>query len=271
MQKLQKVALVLLVLAGFLVILFWDSLSEIIKGQSGDSRPVRAEILEVFGGVETRIGETLQTQKTLPGANLKKNDTLLTSEDGRAKIRVGSQVELEIQPLSQMVVEEYGTATLLSFVRGSYKLLKGASESNVLVSVDGSIRDPSGRSPIPVFSVTEKDIQFAPPDGVVPKEEIAPPSGETLSDEYITSVLRTQKTYFTKCYAQHLQKSPTSRGSLFVTFLVKNTGEVEKVRVVKSSFKDPDLERCIVDVIRRSRFKDFTGEPILVNFPFSFE
>ena len=94
---------------------------------------------------------------------------------------------------------------------------------------------------------------------------------ETLSDEYISQIVNSQKPFFNRCYAQHLRLNPDSRGQIHLAFTIDILGRVSTVSMIQSTLSDPQLEKCTMAVIERCKFKAFDGDPIVVNYPINFE
>jgi hypothetical protein len=46
---------------------------------------------------------------------------------------------------------------------------------------------------------------------------------------------------------------------------------IQNIKVIKSTFKDQTMEKCVSNVLSRAKFKTFSGDPIIVNYPFAFE
>lgn len=105
-----------------------------------------------------------------------------------------------------------------------------------------------------------KKVQFKP------REE-----KETLAETYIVNIIKRQKPFFNRCYAQHIRLNPEAQGRIDFSFTINPKGKVIDVRVLRASINDPRLQQCSMSVIERSQFKAFNGDPIVVNYPIYFE
>lgn len=94
---------------------------------------------------------------------------------------------------------------------------------------------------------------------------------ETLPESYIVGIIKKQKPFFNRCYAQHLRLNPEAEGRIDFSFTINPKGDVIDVRVLRATINDPRLHRCSINVIERAKFKAFNGDPVVVNYPFYFE
>lgn len=94
---------------------------------------------------------------------------------------------------------------------------------------------------------------------------------ETLPESYIVEIVKKQKPFFNRCYAQHLRLNPEAEGRIDFSFTISPKGDVIDVRVLRATINDPRLHRCSINVIERAKFKAFNGDPVVVNYPFYFE
>ncbi|MFK8137622.1 MAG: AgmX/PglI C-terminal domain-containing protein [Bdellovibrionales bacterium] len=94
---------------------------------------------------------------------------------------------------------------------------------------------------------------------------------EILPDSYISQTIRKQRPFLNRCYAQHLRINPNAEGRIDFNFKISPKGQVEEIRVLNSSIKDVRLLQCTMSVIERAKFRAFNGDPIIVNYPITFE
>lgn len=105
-----------------------------------------------------------------------------------------------------------------------------------------------------------KKVQFKP------REE-----KETLPESYIVDMIKKQKPFFNRCYAQHIRLNPEAQGRIDFSFTINPKGKVIDVRILRATINDPRLQQCSMSVIERSTFRAFNGDPIVVNYPIYFE
>ena len=94
---------------------------------------------------------------------------------------------------------------------------------------------------------------------------------ETLPDSYIASIIRNQRTFLNRCYAQYLRLNPDARGRIDCALTIEPDGTISTARVIGSTIPDSALQQCVVSTLQRARFKSFNGDPIIVNYPINFE
>lgn len=295
----KNVFLVLLLLLGFSVILFHNNIVEFIDSALSpkDTRKTIATIQSLDGKVRYKTAKSLRYQNAHKEQELKNQDTVTTDANSRAKIAFVSGFEIQVEPNSLIVIEnpkkdDQGRIQI-TFLKGDFKVLKTGSPNQVIVSKDKKFQDLAGRTPqnpiqidlTPQAIVSEKLEEIKTPKIenekleekkkvlVVKEKKPEPPKKprETLSDEYISQIVNSQKPFFNRCYAQHLRLNPDSRGQIHLAFTINTLGKVSTVSLIQSTLSDPQLERCTMSVIERCRFKAFDGDPIVVNYPINFE
>jgi TonB family protein len=234
-----------------------------------DTRSVIGNIEDVYGEADVRLPESMEAVAVKKGQPIRHQDTLTTGPNSRLILRLKSGLALELEPQSSLFFEQSDT-TLITFQRGNFKVIeKGAGVHDVVILKDGILQDPEGRT-IPPSQLLKTDIAESEDQ---PLPTMAPPPEETktLSDAYISSVIQNQKGFLNRCYAQHLRSNPHSRGDLQLTFTIQPNGDVTNLKILKSSITDGELQKCVLSVIERSRFRAFQSEAIVVNYPIYFE
>lgn len=93
----------------------------------------------------------------------------------------------------------------------------------------------------------------------------------STEEQILKSGLDGQKNFFNRCFAKFLVQNPDAHGEVVLGFLLFPEGKAEKVKVLSTSLKDNELEKCLTSVVERSPFKRFAGEPISVTYPIKFE
>lgn len=96
-------------------------------------------------------------------------------------------------------------------------------------------------------------------------------SKKNITEKYVSLVLNRQQKDFQRCYENHLRKNPTSKGSMTVHFSIFPQGEIKKVEVKHSTFKDVIFETCIKTVFSRVTLKAFKGPSFEISYPIEFE
>lgn len=173
------------------------------------------------------------------------------SNQGEFRILEKSEVLIDFlengQPLvvvrsGDIVVEKFGHAP-------SYWIRK---EGQLLTAVDYALADRKNlsklRDPLP-----ERD------------------KGAQLSQIDIENILNAKKTDFFKCYGQVLQKNAQARGQVLVSFTIEKKGQTSQIEIAKSDITETSFKSCIMEVVARTQFKSFSGQPVTTVFPLKFE
>jgi TonB family protein len=71
-------------------------------------------------------------------------------------------------------------------------------------------------------------------------------------------------------YNKELRKNPDLEGKLTVSLTIAPNGTVAECHVVDSTLKAPDLEKAVIDRIRKWTFPPVAQKPITVTYPFVF-
>jgi hypothetical protein len=97
------------------------------------------------------------------------------------------------------------------------------------------------------------------------------PEDQGLSEDEISTGIQKHRTSFFKCYTQLLQKEPTSKGKVSLSFTIENNGKMSVAEVTASELPNAEFKKCLIDVLRRVEFRSFKGPAISTLFPLKFE
>jgi TonB family protein len=90
-----------------------------------------------------------------------------------------------------------------------------------------------------------------------------------LSPDVIRRVVRRHLNEVRFCYEQQLNTRPDLQGRVTVNFIISGSGAVQSSAVRSSDLGNPEVERCIVQAVRRWTFPQPDGGGIVgVNYPF---
>lgn len=93
-----------------------------------------------------------------------------------------------------------------------------------------------------------------------------------LDKSAIQDEIRRHLAQIRHCYQRELTKQPALRGKIVVKFVISTDGSVSSAEVKETTLANPDVESCLVDVIRRIEFPEPRGGGIvIVSYPFVFE
>lgn len=96
-------------------------------------------------------------------------------------------------------------------------------------------------------------------------------SSQTLSAAYIEKVIASRRIRFQNCQKNTLRTQKYAVGDAIVGFSISPLGTVDKVKLLNSTLNNKDMERCILDVFKRIKFKKFTDEDVYLSYPISFK
>lgn len=300
MQRILLVASLLTLGCGF----YWPTFFSKLK-----SRHSQALILSSKGTSEhiTR-GQKKSLLPRSASQPLALNESLSTGMDGEILLQFKSGARVRILPNSLITLLRKTNTPMIAVRRGELEVVDEGLSRSVLVSQDGkesSLSDyrfkdnsqelwidprsldtvkmaPTERaysSPFNSNSV-EGNANLAPSEGeritftntpLEPLTEEKIKGFESQIRAMITDQISKQKTPMYRCYSRLLQKRPNTEGALELNFKVNGYGKVVNSMIIKNDMKEKDFERCIVEIVKRAKFKPFQGEPVSAFLPLRFQ
>lgn len=197
-------------------------------------------------------------------------DSVEIGPDGDAVLEFDSSYRIRILDNALVTLdEEEGRANII-LKRGDVQVENFGRENSVIITKNGQR-----------YSATDYELTFKRENANQNFPEIAPdanlnptpaPGADgSLSAEYIQDTLKRQIPAFDKCYKQVLQRTPGLTGQVVMNFTIDRNGKIVSASVGNSSINDNDFKRCLSEVLMRTEFKSFTGDPITSSFPITFE
>lgn len=271
-RKFQNIAAGVVVVAATGALLFESKIEEWWQHRDlkSDHRPIIGHIEKAQGDVKFRKPESLTSINAIAGMNLHSDDSVITEEGQSVIISFNSGLKVELEPHSVVVITDTGPEMI--FLKGHVKILNEVPgitlPPEALNKEEANAERPplSPQEPVTPSQSEKKEVATKPinrPKKV--NEKI------TLPDAYITAVIRNQKTFLNRCYAQHLRQDPDTQGRIDTSITIESDGNVSTARVIGSSIADPQLQQCIVSTLQRAKFKSFAGDPIIVTYPINFD
>ncbi len=252
----------------------WWQTRALKSDQAKDHSPTYGRIDSTKGNVKFRTAGTLTPKDVIVGMNLHNGDTILTEDNDSAIISFNSGLKVELAPQSTIVITDSGSEMV--FLKGHVKMLDGTT--SVKLPAEAIAREENispGQGPNQGNGQPEPQVnREVPPlvDKLVPKN---PPKHKevagSLPDAYISNVIKNQRTFLSRCYAQHLRLDPDTQGRIETSLTIETDGTVSTARVIGSTIPDPQLQQCIVATLQRAKFKSFSGDAIIVNYPINFD
>ncbi len=265
---------------GVLVIFF-----SLKKPTSSSKAAATAEMgyVEVFRG-HALLFRGLEKTDISERATIFEQDRLETAFDAEALIELHSGMKARLMPNTSVTLLPVDNKTQIVIAQGDLTV-EGASpvvqitrEGQIFESADyqpknrGIVIEVTPISGLP--SIEDKPVtQKNNPDVKEPEnsqtEEVD--AKGSLTESYITSVLRSQRQNFFKCYSQLLQKNPNTKGRVAISFTIVESGKISQSNLLQSNFQEESFHRCLMQVLTRISFHPYHGKPITTVFPLKFE
>lgn len=152
-----------------------------------------------------------------------------------------------------------GTATRADIGRGAGGVGKlGAIGSGAGLGAGSGVGDALGRS--------GSGIKAKISTGKVKSAGSSSRGGQELEQ-----VIAEQTRAINSCYEAEKAKDPTLKGSIVIGFQIAQDGRVQGPRVVSSTMKNTNLERCIINKVRLWQFSAVTDpKPQQLEVPYNF-
>lgn len=176
----------------------------------------------------------------------------------------GSQIRVDENSIA--VVERANDKDLVTVLNGQAQAIKHGGNLEIHNTHE------KWRTAMFITEIKRSDVQkpAAKKPAAIPENNSSEAEVST-EEQILKSGLDGQKNFFNRCFAKFLVQNPEARGEVVLGFLLFPQGKAEKVKVLSTSLKDNELEKCLTSVVERSPFKRFAGEPISVTYPIKFE
>lgn len=246
------------------------------------------------GSVTSRLPRTIEFRGIKGPRPLVNQEVIQTADDSEAVLTLSTLTSVQLAPATRFVVETDATKSdgLIGVVlegrvmvldpgaAGQFRLFQRGKELPLdQVPVDGpnTVR-PTSPLPTGGLIVTATTPDDSAPDSASEPasntNEKSEPSSDVLTNEDIVRQLRGQTGFFQRCYLSFINRARTrsetkaTAGNVVVSFNVQPNGRVVDVMVRRSDFKDEILNRCVTEVVERTRFKRFSGTIVpVLEFP----
>jgi hypothetical protein len=163
-------------------------------------------------------------------------------------------------------VEREGTPGQLYVVRGTEMTdprgaardrLRGIAISPLLLA------GKNGTEPPPT--------ETAEPQAPLDRHSETDPDNGTLSNDYLDQRILQEKAQFQRCQSNSLRDATAIKGQLMIGLTINPDGRIAEARIVTTTIQNENLEKCILEIFKRIRFKSFHGSPIVRGYPLNFE
>lgn len=201
--------------------------------------------------------------------NLYNLDSVETLETGEAVLAFESAYRVRIYNNTLVTLErvddQQGFHVVLIIKRGDIRIENFGRDGELFIAKNGDRVSASDYNSSPLAQT--------PVEPPKPNEAFETPvSGDQgLSEEEIGTVMNNHRTSFFKCYTQLLQKEPSAKGNVSLSFTIENSGKLSVAEVTASQLQNEDFKKCLLEVLRRIEFRSFKGPAISTLFPLKFE
>jgi hypothetical protein len=221
-----------------------------------------------IAGVIEKTGNVKFQNSGLPsGTEVKLNyqidvrDILKTDENSEALIEFSNGGQFRLAEKSEVLIDKLDSGSPLVVVRtGDIFVEKFGKAPSFWVRKDGQIYTAVD------YALVDKKNASRLKDAI-PKLQ----NKEQLSQTEIEGILNSKKNDFFKCFGQLIQKTPQAMGSVLISFTIEKQGHTSKVEISKSEILDSSFKTCLIEVVARTQFRSFSGNPVATVFPLKFE
>jgi hypothetical protein len=229
-----------------------------------------------LGRAEHQTGQTFvlrsgytQKEAVLRKADLYNLDSVETMETGESIIGFESAFRVRLFNNTLVTLEKIEDQQdfhiVLIIKRGEVKVENFGRDGELFIAKNGERISASDYNGSSLSQMAVEPIQ--------PTADFstAAPANQGLAEEEINTVMTNHRTSFFKCYTQLLQKEPTAKGDVALSFTIENNGKLSVAEVTASQLNNEEFKKCLLEVLKRVEFRAFQGPPISTLFPLKFE
>lgn len=89
-------------------------------------------------------------------------------------------------------------------------------------------------------------------------------------DQSVMNIIMRRQGRITYLYEKYLKRNPNLRGKISVEFVIAANGFVTSARIIESTVNHPQLERDIINLVKRLKFDPIPSGNVTMVFPFIF-
>lgn len=290
--------LIVSVLASLGLIIWAPRISSKLKSSESQSaetpRAALAQVLSLEGKVSHRNHKMSSAQLIEPGSTIGNLDLIVV--EARSQMSISAKgYEIRLNGPGQFLFEMWlpqdaEGPLLIHRLAGQLDMLKEGERGKVFVISGQGFSDPKGASvnlgprglilsPLVLGSAPrpeEPAPSEAAPTGTTGRISLAngadvDPDGQSLTNEYLDSMISSQQEMFQRCQANALRDQGEVRGQVVMALTISPTGKMEDVHVMTSNIQNEKLLSCLIQVFEQIKFRPFSGPSIVRSYPLSFE
>lgn len=253
----QKNLLILFIIASLCVGLYFYME---YKQSSSSPQGTIAKLDDISGTLNLNDRTRITSQSPTNTKVIKNLDTISTEENSDVLLVFKNGAQVRLFENSSMTVSRDADQVVLTLHQGEIQFEEFAQENQTLLVSKNNRR----------YTAREFEAEFTK------RVETSRNRDEkTLTQASIQSTLNSHKQDFYRCYLKALQQTPGLTGQATMQFQIERSGKVLKpklnLQMNLQNEQNQELETCLVEVLARTQFKSFVGEPITATFPLRFE
>lgn len=201
--------------------------------------------------------------------NLFNLDSVETMETGEAILAFESAYRVRLSNNTLVTLEKIDDResfhVLLIVKRGDVRVENFGREGELFIAKNGER--------ISATDYNSSALARAPVEPPQPNEAFSNPApkDQSLAEAEIATTMNNHRSSFFKCYTQLLQREPSAKGNVSLSFTIENSGKLSVAEVTASQLTNEDFKKCLLEVLRRIEFRSFKGPSISTLFPLKFE
>lgn len=305
MSRLKKLAPLLIIsaLAIFWFVFFSDAISKWVAGLTSRSRyngHVIGKVVRAEGSARIlHLGDIkFVPSPTEHPVELRDGNQLQTSVDSKAIIILNSQDEIEVGPSALLQFQLWNpqdpnSPIYIRNILGQITLRKAGIKGHAYIVKDGRLYLPGQTTldrpmALTVLRSAPLDMTLADEQPAADTSDTAKPVSDdeadenapakaagidpdTLSNEYIDETMAGRQSLLQRCWLSRLKDAPSLNGQIVLQFEISRRGKVKDIRVTDATLDDETLTKCVISVISRITFRQYTGPEISLSYPIKFE
>ena len=247
-----------LITVGILLILLsiWSP-----QGKFSFNKKNFAKVIERSGVIKLQNNEMPAEVQINSNYNLEPRDVLRTENDSEAVVEFNGGGQFRLAEKSEALLDTLDNGQPVVVIRTGEIFVERFGKS-------------------PTFWVRSEGLLYSAVDYVLIDKKNASKLTETIPNQpdkdqltqlEIESILNSKKSDFFKCFGQLIQRNPQAAGQVLISFTIERQGFASKVEISKTDIADVSFKSCLAEVVSRTKFRPFTGNPVTTVFPLRFE
>lgn len=249
------------------LLLFGASLYLSLRPSTDREQAVRVGRVSKESGSVTIIKDNYtKKEKVVRQTPVYSLDSIETNDTGEALLLLENIFSVRILDSSFVTVEKTDASrksqVILVVKKGDIKIENFGREGELIIAKNGERVAAENYNNSDLL-----ELRVAP--SATP--QIAESKPGTLSEDEISTLMNNQAPLFKRCYTQLLQKDEKAQGTVTLSFTIENNGKITDKTLNSPQIKSEDFKKCIMDVIGRVSFRNYSGPPISTTYPLKFE